>query len=88
MTRVRRKFRKRRRGFLGGGGGLEDVEAVPGPVGGRVPVMGEVVAGGGVWTLAGVVVVFAGLWVTVACMGPRGTPAVGLVSAYVRCKFN
>ena len=62
MTRVRRKLRKRRRGFFGGGGGGdEDVDAVPGPVGGRVPVMGEDVAGGAAGVLAGVVVVLAGL---------------------------
>ena len=88
MMRERRRLRKRRRGFGGGGGGLEDVEAVPGPVGGRVPVMGEEGAGGEAWAPAGVVVVFAGLCVTVACIGPKGTPAVGLVSAYVRCNSN
>lgn len=82
---MRRKLRKRRRGFLGGGVEVDagPVDAVPVPVGGRVPVMGVAVAGGEACALGEVRVVCAGLCVTVAWMGPRGTPAVGLSSAYV-----
>ena len=55
--------------------------AVPVPVGGRVLAMGVDCAGGCVCVLAGVVVVCAGFDVTVALIGPVGTPATGLSSA-------
>lgn len=84
-----RKLRKRRRGRLGAGGGgiaAGPVLAVPEPVGGRLPVMGVVGAVGCAGVLGGVGAVCVGFEVTVACMGPVGTPATVLSSANALCK--
>ena len=74
----------------GGGGGIAagPVLAVPEPVGGRLPVTGVDCTGGWAGVLDGVGVVCVGFEVTVACIGPRGTPATVLSSAYALCTFH